>query len=148
MGAGCGRGTAADAVDRRNDPARFPVTMPVAITARDTLVAVRPGGSKPEPREWESAGVSPDGRTLLVRYLIGACEWLDGATATESPDAVTVAIRVARTAGIAEDTPCVSSAMTNVTRVTLRRPLRGRVLLDAVGDVPRPVVRLGAEPSG
>jgi hypothetical protein len=146
--AGCGGGRAADDVDRRNDPARFPVTMPAAITAGDTVVAVRPGGSKPEPRAWESAGVAPGGRTLLVRYLIGACEWLDGATATETRDTVTVAIRVTRAAGVDDDTVCVESAETNVTRVALRRPLRGRVLLDAVGGVPRAVVRLGAEPSG
>jgi len=140
---GHGKGAAAIAVGNRAD--RFPQTAAVVLPfqADATPTAVHTGGEHPAPREWDAAAVSPSGRTLLVRYSRGACEWLDHVEASEGKDRVTVTVRVSTVPGT---DVCVSSAFSEIVRVTLARPLRGRLVLDGAKNEPRPVVRLTREP--
>lgn len=113
-----------------------------------TLTA-RPGGSRPALTPWVDAGVSRDGRTLIVRFEAAAgCDWLDHVDTDESSGRVRVSVYVARdprfdNVGNGPLVACAEPGTYEAARVTLGKPLRGRMVVDGgAADAPRPVQRM------
>jgi hypothetical protein len=77
--------------------------------------------------------VSPDGRTLKLSFVGGACDAAWGAYRYQSNGAVVVGSWEKSDAG---DTPCPAMGIPRTARVTLTHPLGTRVILDVASGLP------------
>jgi hypothetical protein len=138
----CSHGPAADAIDDRNGARHFPLGLTSPPLARDAEVTpLEPGGRRPRAAAWRAAGVTADGRTLLVRFLAD-CGRLEDVTTEESAAKVRVTVRLSEPPQLPPGAQCGASPTLRVVEVMLRAPLRGRLVLDGADTSPRPVVPL------
>ncbi|MGW1843279.1 hypothetical protein [Streptomyces sp. NPDC001966] len=109
------------------------LTKDAPVTTAPTSAPTPPGGAEKSQRQLLS--YSADGRTLSVTFWGGVCSTYT-ASATESPDRVTVKVTEAQQPG---KKVCIMIAKELTRTVTLDAPLGDRTVVDAAsgGDVPR-----------
>ncbi|MGW2112892.1 hypothetical protein [Streptomyces sp. NPDC001948] len=109
------------------------LTKDAPVTTAPTPAPTPPGGAEKSQRQLLS--YSADGRTLSVTFWGGVCSTYT-ASATESPDRVTVKVTEAQQPG---KKVCIMIAKELTRTVTLDAPLGDRTVVDAAsgGDVPR-----------
>ncbi|MFD4754193.1 hypothetical protein [Streptomyces sp. NPDC058426] len=107
-----------------------------AVTSSPTPRSpIAPTRSVPGRRLDRLGGVSGDGRTVTVVAVRGVCDGGARVGALEGRDAVVLSGSVVKGRGSG---PCTKQVKLMPVRVRLKRPLGGRVLLDALSGAPVP----------
>ncbi|MER6422950.1 hypothetical protein [Streptomyces sp. NPDC001137] len=105
---------------------------------------IAPAAESPSDELWplqRLVGVGDDGRTLTVLAAHGACDDGPAVNVLETQDSVVLSASIVGT----KDGPCTAQLLGTEKTVKLRRPLGGRLLLDAFtgSPVPSGAVRWG-----